>query len=307
MSSVYFGMAGIEDLLQELLDFGEWIPNERTGTKTKAMFDGKVVIPSGEFPFVTNLPANPRLAFEEMWFFLNGKTNTKELEEKGIMFWNGNTNREFLDSNGLEYLDEGELGCAYSEQIRNFGGYDEIYAQDYGSPNPVKQGKDQLKELFDNLGKDKYSRRHVITLWNPQENEFGVLTPCWHTYQFVVIPENGIDTLHLKLINRSLDTLFGARFAIQQYRLLQMALCKAFDFELGYLSCDLTHIHLYENQIEYTKELLLREYAGGDNSIELTKEINSLDDLLSLQWTDFKVEYTYNNEKFTQPRPKMVA
>ena len=237
-------------------------------------------------------------------FFLNGKTNTKELEEKGIMFWNGNTNREFLDSNGLEYLDEGELGCAYSEQIRNFGGYDEIYAQDYGSPNPVKQGKDQLKELFDNLGKDKYSRRHVITLWNPQENEFGVLTPCWHTYQFVVIPENGIDTLHLKLINRSLDTLFGARFAIQQYRLLQMALCKAFDFELGYLSCDLTHIHLYENQIEYTKELLLREYAGGDNSIELTKEINSLDDLLSLQWTDFKVEYTYNNEKFTQPRPK---
>lgn len=299
----YYGMAGIEDMLQEILDFGAWIPNERTGVMTKVLFDGKITI-FDDFPFVTNMAASPRLAFEEMWFFLNGKTNTKELEAKGVNFWKGNTSREFLDKNGLNYLDEGELGLAYSKQWRDFGGYATEHSE---CGETYSEGVDQLAQLCKNLKNDKYSRRHYVTLWNPLENEFGVLTPCWHSCQFVVIPENGVDFLHLKLINRSLDALFGARFAIQQYRLFQMALCKMFDFGLGQLSCDLTHIHLYENQIEYTKELLTREYHDSDNSIEITKEIATLDDLLSLQWSDFKVEYTYNKEPFKTPRPEMIA
>ena len=49
----YYGMAGIEDMLQEILDFGAWIPNERTGVMTKVLFDGKITI-FDDFPFVTN-------------------------------------------------------------------------------------------------------------------------------------------------------------------------------------------------------------------------------------------------------------
>lgn len=307
MNTVYYGMVGVDSLLIDLLTNGVWIPNERTGTKTKAIFDAKIVIREDEFPFVTNMLASPRLAFEEMWFFLNGRTNTKELEKNGVNFWKGNTSREFLDKNGFEYLDEGELGAAYSNQWRNFGGYDENYANRTGKSGIDSNGIDQLRELVENLKKDKYSRRHLVTLWNPEENPFGVLTPCWYTSQYVVLPNNkGEDVLHVKLINRSLDTVFGARFAIMQYRIFQMALCKMFGFKLGKLSCDLSHIHIYENQIDYANELLTRSYIKANNELTINKDISDLNDLLDLQWADFDLEYTYNKEKFKTPRPKMV-
>lgn len=302
MSLVYRGMRGVDDLLSDVYYGGVEVDNKRTGVKTKAMFDAKVVIEAGDFPFTNNLLASPRLAFEELWFFLNGKTQTKELEEKGVNFWKGNTSKEFQESVGLGHLQEGDLGAAYSAQWRNFGG------------NGVSgAGVDQLAELVHNLRADRYSRRHYVTLWNPLENGFGVLTPCWHSCQFVVLPDShGNDVLNLKLINRSLDILFGARFALMQYRMLQMALCNMFGFKLGVMSCDLSHVHLYENQYEYARELVGRhyEYPNSDkNYIRLKErlELSSLEDLLSLTWKDWEMSYEYNKEPFEAKRPEMVA
>ena len=296
MSSVYFDMMGIEDLIDEVLDYGVDIPNDRTGTMTKAIFDAKLVIPEGEFPFTTNLMASPRLAFEELWFFMRGETDTTILEKKGINFWRGNTSREFLDGIGLTHLPEGDLGSAYSRQWRDAGG-------------TVGVGVDQLENLVNGLRDDPYGRRHIVTLWNPVENEHGCINPCWHTSQYVVLPDrHGNKVLHVKLSNRSLDIIFGARFAVMQYRLLQMALCKMFGFKLGTLSCDLSHVHIYENQIEYAKELLTREYVDPcESDLVLIKDISRLEDLLALEWSDWDMIYETNTKKFVTPRPPMVA
>lgn len=306
MGEVHYGIRGIEDIIVDVLDYGVEIPNERTGSKTKVIFDSKIVIPETEFPFTTNLLASPRLAFEEMWFFLNGKTDTKELEEKGVNFWKGNTSREFLDARGLTHLPEGDLGTAYSKQWRDFGGdSDSEWGRVHG-----RVGEDQLANLYYDLLIDKYSRRHYVTLWNPVENSSGVLTPCWHSVQFVVLPDrHGNDVLNLKLLNRSLDIVFGARFAIMQYRMLQMAFCKLFGFSLGTLSCDLSHIHIYENQYEYAKELICREYSKEEDSnyIVLNKDLSTLEDLLSIEWSDWEMSYSWNKEKFINKRPEMVA
>ena len=288
-------------LLRKVIAEGVDVPNKRTGTKTIALFDEKLVVNEGEFPFSTIRPASPRLAFEELWFFLNGKTQTKELEAKGINFWKGNTSREFLDSRGLSHLPEGRLGRAYSMQFRDFGG-DEMYC-----------GVDQVETLCIGLDHDKYSRRLVTSLWNPYDEPNMCITPCWWSHQFVVLPnEDGTDTLHLKLINRSLDLLFGCVFAVQQYRLYQIALAKLFGFKVGKLSCDLTHIHLYENQIDYTMELLRRPYNFDKcydiNRIQINKDLVLMDDLLELTWEDWTVSMpTVNVTKFETTRPEMVA
>lgn len=288
-------------LLRKVIAEGVDVPNKRTGTKTIALFDEKLVVNEGEFPFSTIRPASPRLAFEELWFFLNGKTQTKELEAKGINFWKGNTSREFLDSRGLSHLPEGRLGRAYSMQFRDFGG-DEMYC-----------GVDQVEMLYVGLEQDKYSRRLVTSLWNPYDEHNMCITPCWWSHQFVVLPnEDGTDTLHLKLINRSLDLLFGCVFAVQQYRLYQIALAKLFGFKVGKLSCDLTHIHLYENQIDYTMELLRRPYNFDKcydiNRIQINKDLVLMDDLLELTWEDWTVSMpTVNVTKFETTRPEMVA
>ena len=90
--------------------------------------------------------------------------------------------------------------------------------------------------------------------------------------------------------------------------MFQMALCKWFGFELGRLSCDLSHVHIYENQFEYCEEMLTREYIDDSLcSIELTKEINSLEDLLSIQWEDWNVVYETNRTPFKTQRPDMVS
>lgn len=290
-------------LLERVLNEGVFV-SDRTGVGSKAVFDGKLTCASDEFPFSTVRSMNPRLAFEEFWFFLNGKTQTKELEAKGVYFWHDNTTREFLDKRGLTALAEGDMGAAYGSQLRRYG----------KSTIMASLACDQLVQTYETLVKERYSRRIYNTMWNPNESHLMALTPCWHSHQFVVLPDkNNDDVLHLKLINRSLDTLFGAMFAIQQYRMYQVALASLLGFKVGTMSCDLTHIHLYENQLEYTEELLERSFGFETDSysierIQLDKKIESLDDLLSLTWEDWHIDMpTVNTNKFDTPRPPMAA
>jgi thymidylate synthase len=302
LDMIYRGEAGYKTLLWKVLNQGVEVRNERTATMTKAIFDAKFVLNEGEFMFSTSRPAPLRLGFEEFWSFLRGELDTKKLEAKGVNFWKPQTSREFLDSRGLSYLPEGSLGKAYSFQFRNAGG---DFSEDY--TNAVG-GVDQLKRLYEGLRNDPYGRRHLLTLWNPMQSDEMCLTACWHSHQFIVLPDGfGGNVLHLKLINRSLDCLFGFLFACQQYRLYQFAMAKLLGMKVGKLSCDLSHIHLYENQFEYAQEAIDRDF-GVQGTLEITKELSTLDDLLNMEWSDIKVEgLRVNTEPFKTPRPLMVA
>lgn len=294
MTGLYFGEQGYIDLIKHVIDNG--IEQEdRTGVGTISVFDAKVVYPKDEFAcFSTIRPAGLRLAFEELWFFLRGDIQTKQLEEKGINFWSGNTSREFLDKQGLQYLPEGSIGRAYSKQFRDFGGNTGIISG---------KGVDQVYNLVHELNRNPESRRLMIDLWNPAEHKYMPLTPCWFNMQVVVIGEY----LHLKLRNRSLDVVFGFPFAVQQYRLLQVVLCKMFGYKLGELSADLAHVHCYLSQIEYAKEIVQRDF-GKQGEVVVKKEIKSMYDLLSLQWEDFEViGLEVNKTPFVTPRPEMAC
>lgn len=293
-SITYEGERGYVQLINDILVCGEE-QTDRTGVGTISMFDAKVVYPAGEFGcFSTIKPAALRMAFEELWFFLRGETDTKLLEKKGISFWKPQTSREFLNKRGLDYIPEGELGAAYSDQFRRAGSWS------VDDPDDVV---DQLRNLINDLKKDPYSRRLMVDLWNPVEHKFMCLTPCWFNFQVVVIG----DTLHMKLRNRSLDSVFGFSFAVQQYRLLQLCLCKMFGYKLGVLSADLSHVHIYNNQIEYATELINREF-GKQGEVIINKELNSLEDLLSLTWEDFEVVgLEVNTKPFKAVRPDMAV
>jgi len=288
---VYLGENGYLDLISDILEHG--VPQtDRTGVGTISLFDAKVVYPENEFGcFSTVRPASLRMSFEELWFFLRGKTDTKELESKGINFWKPQTSREFLDKRNLHYLPEGDLGSAYSRQFRNYGGA------------ITGTGHDQIKRLVRDLREDPFSRRMMVDLWNPSEHHLMPLTPCWFNFQVVVIGEY----LHFKLRNRSLDSVFGYSFAVQQYRLLQLCLCKMFGYKLGVMSADLSHVHIYNNQIEYAKELIKRD-LGKQGEVVIKKGLNTLEDLLSLEWTDFEiVGLEVNNKPFAAIRPDMAV
>lgn len=289
---VYMGERGYIDMIKHTLENGVETP-DRTGVGCLKTFDNKIIydIGNGDFPFSTLRPAPLRMAFEEFWFFMRGETNTKILEEKGVYFWQGNTTREFLDNRGLNHLPEGDMGKAYGYQWRNYNGI-----------------LDQLADTIETLRKDPYSRRMYTTFWNPVQSKDMALTPCWHSHLFNVMPDiDGRPILNLKVFNRSLDSIFGKSFAAQQYALYMMCIAKMLKMRLGCLILDLSDTHIYSNQIEYAFEMVERDF-GEQGTVEIKKEINNLDDMLSLQWDDIEVKgLVVNKKKFRTPKPEMAA
>lgn len=302
-ANVYFGERGYVQLVKDVLEKGVSIP-DRTGVGSKAMFGATVIYDKLEngltdFALSTSRSCPLRLAFEEILFFLRGETDTKKLEEKGVFFWNGNTTREFLDNRNMKWCAEGDLGAAYSSQWRRAGEFSGV---------PPEACVDQLTKLLDTLKYDKYSRRMVVDLWNPVEEYAMPITPCWAWSQWIVIPgEDGKDYLHLSLVNRSLDSMFGYPYAVQQYRLLQYMLCKMFGFEMGQMRVCLSHIHIYNSQLEYAAEFVERDF-GVQGQVEVNKELKSLEDLLSVEWSDIVVsDLEVNKSPFKVKKPPMAV
>ena len=292
LGKMWYGERGYLDMIKFTLDHGVDVPS-RTGIDCRKTFNHQVIynIGEGQFPFSTVRPAPLRMAFEEFWFFMRGQTDTKILEDKGINFWKGNTSREFLNDRGLNHLPEGDMGKAYGYQWRSFNGI-----------------HDQLQEVYDTLINDPYSRREFTTFWNPAESTEMALTPCWHSHLFNVEPDSdGCLTLNLKVFNRSLDSVLGYSFAVQQYALYMMCMAELTHMKLGHIIFDLSDVHIYHDQLDYAKELVNRQY-GVSGIVQVTKPLNTLHDMVSMEWDDIEVTYlTVNNQPFENDRPKMAV
>ncbi len=275
-----------KELLRRVMDEGVDTP-DRTGLGCRKIFNAQLIYQSYEFPSSTLRPLGLKYAWEEMKLFLSGDTDTKKLEEKGIMFWKEHTSREFLDSRGLQHLPEGSLGKSYSYQ--------------FGL---------QVQKLIDDLKNDPYSRRHAIDLWGFADQAEMPLLPCWWRSNWSV--EYGMwatPRLHLKLYSRSNDLLFGYHQSAMQYRMFQIALASMLGMEVGLMVTDLWDVHIYSNQIKYVEELLEREEGtAGFVTLAAGKRPKSLPDILELDYTDFvRTGYGPNRTPMKTPRPEIAV
>lgn len=288
---LYVGELGYQMLVSDVLNHGVDTP-DRTGIGCRKIFNAQLIYNVGkEFPFSTIRPAPLRLAFEEFSLFLKGETDTTILEEKGINFWKGNTSREFLDNRGMQNYPVGSLGKSYSYQFRNFNG--EV---------------DQLRKVYDQLINDPFSRRHLVTFWNPADEDEMPLTPCWYEHIFFVDQkENGRKVLNMKLNSRSLDLIFGATFSTQQYALYLTMMAKITDMDAGWMVCDLTDVHIYNNQIEFAQEVMNRD-LGKVGTINFKAPLETLEDMINYKWDDIEVAgLKVNDAPFKAKRPPMAV
>jgi len=244
------------NLCQEVLEKGHYRPT-RNG-HTYSLFGKHLEFDlRNSFPLLTTKKMFFRGIFEELNFFLSGSTNSKILEEKGVNIWKANTSKEFIASQNLNY-EEGDIGALYFYQIYHFNAPYEGCLANYEG-----KGFNQFEQVIHLLKTDRFSRRILMTTYNPLQAEEGVLYPCHGiTIQFAV---EGTNELCCHMYQRSADIFLGLPFNIASYSLLTIILCNILNNEVedkfvpGKLCISLGDCHIYEQHIEAVRTQLSRE------------------------------------------------
>ncbi len=248
------------DILRDLITKG----NERQtrNSITKSLFSRNLTFDlNNGFPLLTTKKMFFRGIFEELMFFIRGNTNTKILEEKGVKIWKDNTTRTFLDNVGLNHYQEGDMGPMYGYQLRFFNAnYKDC------NDNYLNKGVDQLKYVIDTILKDPFSRRIIMTTFNPAQMKEGCLFPCHSLMiQFYIREENDIYYLSQQNYIRSNDIFLGNPYNIASFALMSYLLChhlnyitKSNKYKPDMLYITLGDYHLYKDHYEAAQEQINR-------------------------------------------------
>ncbi len=234
------------DLLRKVLDEG--IEREdRTGTGTKSLFGYQMRMDLQEgFPLLTTKKVHLKSIIHELLWFIRGQTHVSHLQDVGVSIWDEWATAAQTARFGRE---EGDLGPVYGHQWRNFGGTerpDGTFEND---------GFDQLSYVLEQIRENPFSRRLIISGWNPSEAERVALPPCHTLFQFYVSEGR----LSCQLYQRSADVFLGVPFNIASYALLTMMVASVSGLEPGDFIHTFGDVHLYSNHVEQARLQLSRQ------------------------------------------------
>lgn len=224
---------------------------DRTGTGTLSLF-----APQFRFDISTSLPLLTtkfvpyKTVLKELLFFLKGHTDSMVLEEQGVSIWKANTTRDFLDKRGLLDYPEGDMGPMYGYNWRHFG------AEYKGCNIKPEGGFDQLSNLIHGLRTDPYSRRHMITTFDPSVVHKSVLAPCHGIVTQFYVSDKKYLSCHVYC--RSSDSFLGLPFNIASYAMLTAIIAKMCDMFPLELVISTGDCHIYKNHITQVVEQLKR-------------------------------------------------
>jgi len=278
-------MRQYQELLRHILDKGTR-HEDRTGVGTVSVFgyQTRYDLRMG-FPIVTTKRVPFRWVAEELFWFLSGDTNEKNLQARGVDIWAEWADAEHTSRFGRE---AGDLGPIYGYLWRSFGG-------DY----PAMNGFDQIKDLIEQIEKNPNSRRLIVSGWNPETAVKVDLPPCHTLFQFKVENEK---TLHCQLYQRSADAFLGVPFNISSYALLTEMIAHVCGLQVGEFVHTFGDLHIYLNHLEQVEELLKREplplpkleFADAEN-------LKGLQGLLDFKYENLRLVGYQSHKKIAAP------
>ena len=242
-------------LIKNILDNGAWEIGRNGRTKSIFGQTMRFSLAQGKIPILTTKKTAWKTCLKELLWFIRGETDNKLLQDQGVHIWDGNSSREFLDIRGLTSLKEGLIGPGYGFQWRNFNApYDNQTGKLLSDSN---SGVDQLQQIIDQLRDpvQRFSRRLIMTAWNPCQLDEMALPPCHIMCQFNV--HNG-NQLSCALYQRSCDSTLGSPFNIASYSFLTHLLAKHCGLEAYEFVYFMGNSHIYEEHIEPINEIFKR-------------------------------------------------
>ena len=245
------------DLLRLVRDTGVE-KHDRTGTGTRSIFGHQMRFNLADgFPLVTTKKLHLKSIIYELLWFLRGETNVRWLQERGVTIWD-----EWADTSG-------ELGPVYGHQWRSW-------------PNQAGGTIDQIANLIADIKKNPYSRRLIVTAWNPSDIPKMALPPCHCLFQFYVADGR----LSCQLYQRSADVFLGVPFNIASYALLTMMVAQVTGLTPGDFVHSFGDAHLYLNHLDQADEQLSREPFP----LPAMRLNPAVDDIFAFRYEDFTLE-----------------
>jgi thymidylate synthase len=254
---------------------------DRTGTGTRSMFGVNMIFNEigNYFPLLTTKEIKYDSVLSELLWMIEGSTDERRLAEIRYgkprdqladkkTIWTANAHADYWVDKCLK-KSEGDLGSIYGKQWRDFNGVD------------------QITQLIDNIKKDPYSRRHILTTWNPSDMNLMALPPCHVMVQFY-IANNEISCL---MYQRSADLFLGSPFNIAFYSTLLMMVAQVTKYEPKTLVYNIGDAHIYHNHFKAVEEQLNRK-PHYPPILTVDQTINNL---LDFKMDSFKINcYQYH-------------
>lgn len=270
------------NLIRNVIGNGE-LKKTRNGA-TVSLFGQQMVfnLNNNFVPVLTTKKVAWKTCIRELLWFISGDTDNETLTKMDVKIWNGNADDDFKKSRGLEYENKGDLGPIYGHQWRHFNAQYNDCKSDYSN-----QGIDQLQNIIDTLKdpEEKFSRRLLMSAWNPCQLDEMALPPCHVLTQYHV---NKKDELSCLLFQRSGDVGLGIPFNMASYGILTCLLAQHTGLRPGRLIHVIGDAHIYENHIPQLKEQV--ERVSFPSPMLTIRKKNTIDDyvLEDFQLNDYK-------------------
>jgi len=267
------------NLIQDIIEQ----KNEHIGRNgsTLSIFGAGMVfsLEQGWIPLLTTKQMAWKTCLKELLWFIQGKTDNRLLQDAGVHIWDDNASRDFIESRGLAHYAEGDLGPIYGHQWRHFNAEYTGHETDY-----TGKGVDQLAEIIRCLKDpvERFSRRLIMSAWNPCQLAEMALPPCHVLCQFNVDNHN---RLSCALYQRSGDVGLGVPFNIASYSFLTHLLAKHCGLVTHEFVYYLGNAHIYDDHVEALRPQLLRRPFPFPR-VEITVLRDNIDDY---RFDDFKV------------------
>jgi len=217
------------NLLADTVTTGEPAP-DRTATGIRSIFGPQLRfhLQMG-FPMVTTRRISWRVVTEELFWMLRGSTMIQQLTEKGVHIWDA-------------WADEkGGLGPIYGAQWRAWQPNQPVLDSGPVRVRPI----DQIDNVLHTLKTDPYSRRMVVSAWNPADMHLMRLPPCHLLFQLYVRQGR----LSMQVYQRSADLFIGVPHNLAEYALLTHLFARDAGLEPGELIWTAGDAHVYENHL----------------------------------------------------------
>jgi len=218
------------NLIRNVIGNGE-LKKTRNGA-TVSLFGQQMIfgLQNNYIPLLTTKKMAWKTCIRELLWFISGDTDNQTLTDQNVKIWNGNASEEFKKSRGLNYKNKGDY---------------------------TNQGIDQLQNIINSLNdsEEKFSRRLLMSAWNPCQLQEMALPPCHVLTQFHVNKKNELSCM---LYQRSGDVGLGIPFNMASYGILTCLLAEHTGLLPGKLIHNIGDAHIYENHIPELKDQIKR-------------------------------------------------